>query len=282
MYYRKDAFLGFGDFIRGCLSFLSFCKRESIDFYIDLKELEHLEKCFEYKHNTYENLQVHKLVVDPEWSIDFIKNNIYDMIRYDKKHYQVINNRYGFEDSKSILDVVDLFNTYMKPSQMITDYIDKIYSTYNISKSKYISLHIRGGDQAFYGQISTNDERIDIYDIENIKNILSFDNTTVIHSDSVKIKQEFKDIKNTIILDIVPYHTQEDNSSIYETIAEFYIMAYASSIIQITYSGFSHWASILGKNKLYSYTKSKILDFMNTHTQVQNYNDKRVQYNITK
>jgi hypothetical protein len=112
------------------------------------------------------------------------------------------------------------------------------------------------------------DNRINL-SIENITNINEYLNyikekynlnlKIIIHSDSQSIKDELYKLNNNyLILDINIQHVANNignnsRESFISTIAEFYIMSKAQSIFMIkSYSGFSHIASVIGKNQLYT------------------------------
>ena len=112
------------------------------------------------------------------------------------------------------------------------------------------------------------DNRIDL-SIENIITINEYLNyikekynlnlKIIIHSDTQRIKDELHRLNNNyLILDISIQHVHNNignntRESFISTIAEFYILSRAQSIFMIkSYSGFSHIASIIGKNQLYT------------------------------
>jgi len=255
---------GIGDILRAALSFYVFAKRHNIPFYFDFSAIPGLRNCFEYPkfdYNSNYNPIVHIEFVGGFATRDNqVIQQIYDRILNEPANYRITSNIFGFESWQDISASLSTFP--LKPSKQVEERIQEI-----INEKNYISVHIRCGDvymsnkSAQYcltdRRISLNLAFIDDF-LEKVMPLVENSNKTVIvHCDN----DIFKDLlrKKTsffTILNLKIQHsalrpeTSGDNTGYIDTIAEFYILTRASTIIQYNYSGFSHWASVLGGNEL--------------------------------
>lgn len=262
---------GIGDFLRGALTLYSICKKYNYKYYIYLKENINLDKCFIKEKiplniindNNKENINI----------IDKYEDNVIinflNKIKNNKKVYFVKSNYFSPKYKESINNIKDeFFTNVLKPTQEILNIVNNIYLQNNIKKNEYVSVHIRSGDYNMSNN-SSRDLRINLsnkniyLDLNNkIQNILKKHNINIpilIHSDSLKLKNELKNINNNyIICDLQIKHIAEKigidtEEAVIDTIAEFYIVANANKIIMYpSYSGFSHIASLINNAEIYS------------------------------
>uniref|UniRef100_A0A6C0JT11 Glycosyltransferase n=1 Tax=viral metagenome TaxID=1070528 RepID=A0A6C0JT11_9ZZZZ len=256
---------GIGDMLRAAVSFYVFAKKNNIPFYFDFSSVPGMECCFIYEKNRYLNGPVVNLhfingFVDAK---DNSLNAIYNVILENKNtHYRITSNSIGFVAWREILDVLPEFRGLLKPSTVVSNRIAQLQEQYNLVDNSYISVHIRCGD--FYTDSKfiycKGDKRIKKLTNEYVLSILSqIDNLKsplpiVIHADNDKFKKMMKEkIKENIkILENKIQHTSirpdiaRNNAGYIDTIAEFYILANSAKIVQFNYSGFSHWAAIMG------------------------------------
>jgi len=269
---------GLGDFFRSAISFYALSKKNNYKYEFNFDKRPELNICFNTNTHNKNDLKNISITKYGEYVNKYDIQNIINLL--ESNNVNIISNIFGIESSEYILSLVDEFNKLIKPSEIVLNEIDKILINNSLKDKEYISIHIRCGDKYLNNQdiYCKEDERLSIStclnDIEN--KINHFNNNhnpnnllLVIHSDSEILKSKFKD--KYIVIDTIIQHTaihsdtKNDMNGFISTVAEFYIMSKSKSIIQITYSGFSQWSSILGKVPLYTYANSKMLDFFDNH-----------------
>lgn len=246
---------GIGDFIRASLGLYYLSKKLNYLYYVDFAN-PLLKTCFVYKKYNYTNEDY--VLIEKMGGItnDNIENYLLSLEK--NKCYIIYCNLIGFVKLNEINTIIDEYNTnILKPSNLVEEHINMLMKSNNLIKKEYISCHIRCGD---YTMGKNTDYRIDInnnqiYGFINSK-IEKYLDKIIINTDSIYLKNKMKDLyPNYIYLDINIKHIAENIGSetqeaYISTISEFYIVSYAKEIIAITYSGFSHIASIIGKTKL--------------------------------
>ena len=278
---------GIADFLKSVISLYTLCKKLNIEYYIDLSYNQNLNKCFITKKipDYIKNLDYQYInIIDKIYSQEKI-NEFLEIISNNPKVYYLYTNCCGFGDINEIsLNIHEINKKIIYPSEFVINHINYIYSKYNISENNYISFHIRCGDYNMSNNINNinkhifPDNRINV-SIENIININEYLNNLklkynldlkiIIHSDSQIIKDELYKLNNNyLILDIDIQHVSNSigsntNESFISTIAEFYIMSKAHSIFMIkSYSGFSHMATVIGKNQLYTSNNNFLYNYL--------------------
>jgi hypothetical protein len=278
---------GIGDFIRASLSFYSLCKRYNYKYYINFDDNLYLKECFEIENIPIEldNFSKEELII---LNGVYDENNIQpylDKIK-NKKIYYLKSNAIGFESNEKINIIRnEYFKNILIPSQKVNNFINNIYSKYNLIDNNYISIHIRCGDK----NMTNNNNDVNNYDNRiNLENndIYTFYNNIinkfykkygsnlplVIHSDSATFKTKIKEINNKcIILDLDIKHIAENiginnENSFVSTVGEFYIISKAKKIyLPNVYSGFSHIASIIEGKELFTNFDSFYFSFLNVN-----------------
>jgi len=278
---------GLGDFIRASIYLYYLSKKLNFEYYIDLSDNIYIEKCFTYKKIIYKDYKQIYLI-DIHNSKEIL-NNLFKNTFENKSVYVIISNYIDFINKNELNELIDDYNTnILKPSKLLSDNIDYLMNTYNLSDNNYISCHIRCGDYTLYKSIDDininerhhRDIRVNINDINTYNNINEFINKNldlkekdsckiIIHSDNELFKKKLKELYPKYeILDIKIKHIVknigENNIDYYiSTLSEFYIISKSKKVLlPISYSGFSHWASIIGKKDLIVNFKNKHLSFI--------------------
>lgn len=257
---HKCKFGGLGDFIRASISLFCFSKYLNFQYFIDFSDNPDFHKCFDYHKINIDNSNFETIIITDYVNFNKMKYNIKKL---KKKYYNILSNSFGFVSINTINQYIDEYNsTILKPSILVINNINSILNHYNLINNHYVSIHVRCGDYTINNvNNSHNDFRLDIHDMSNyhkLHNIITsyFNNSNIpiiIHSDSIVFKQNMKSLyPQYIFLDIDIIHTSlNKNCSYLSTISEFYLISSAHSIcMPITYSGFSHWASVIGKKNL--------------------------------
>ena len=279
---------GIGDFIRSSLSLYSYCKRNNIEYYINLDENEFLKKCFEITNhnsiidNNNNNCEYINLM-NGVYNCDEFKI-IFDKIINNKKIYCIKTNAIGFEDIEYIHEVREhYFSNILKPSSLVNLKIYDLYNKYGLSNNNFICVHIRCGDFNMEHRINNScDKRIDLENTTIYKYYNDIINEfykkygeglkIVLNSDTNVLKNKLKKLNNNIIIfDIEIKHIAEqiginNLESFVSTVAEFYIISKANKIFMPhTYSGFSHIASIVEAKPFYTYNNSDYFNYLNAN-----------------
>lgn len=278
---------GLGDFIRSSIALYYLSKRLNFEYYIDMSNNINLDKCFIYKKYIGDTKNIKTITKIGSFCTS------YDMIEYIKKLdddiYFIITNLFGYVNINEINNILDEYtNEIIKPSDIVLNKINFLMEMYELKEKEYISCHIRCGDYSIgalddnitYPKNSKIYNSINIYDINNynkineyIMNLIKNENKNIkiiIHSDSIYFKKKINLLyPNYTCMDISIKHITEnlgdDTIDGYiSTVAEFYILSKSKYIIlPITYSGFSHWSSILGKINLYTNFNDIHIDILN-------------------
>lgn len=276
---------GLGDFIRASIYLYYLSKKINFEYYIDLSQNIYIEKCFNYKKIKYNNCKEINLIDNP--NSKNILNNLFVNTSQNNSVYVIISNYIDFIYKNELNQLIDDYNTnILKPSKLLSDNINYIMNKYNLSDNNYISCHIRCGDYTLYKSINDinikernhRDIRVNINDINTYNNINEFINKNldmkekesckiIIHSDNELFKKKIKELYPKYeILDIKIKHIVknigENNIDYYiSTLSEFYIISKSKKVLlPISYSGFSHWSSIIGKKELIANFKDNHLN----------------------
>jgi hypothetical protein len=256
------------------------------DYYIDFEENQFMKECFDIPEIpsyinkiSSENITLIRNIHGIN-TYDSVKS-ILDKINDNPKVYNIKSNYIGFESNENINNIkTSFFNSIMKPSKKVINYINKIYLKNNITDNNYISVHIRCGDYNMETNVNSSDNRVDlknnnIYDnihniINNFKIINNINVPIIIHTDSVIFKNKMNEKYNEYkYLDIDIKHIAEDignnnEQSYISTISEFYIISQSSKILLLNnYSGFSHIASMINSKELHTNVNSLYFDYLN-------------------
>jgi hypothetical protein len=267
---------GIGDVLRGAIVFYIWCKKNSIPFYFDFSAIPGLKECFEYPEATkasYQRLEVaHGLVTPDNQSI----TQLFEKIRSCGLDIRITANVVGYYTIDEVRNYIPFFNQILKPSDQVERRIRQVYDAYDLQPRDYFSVHVRCGDKYLLNNYKycPNDKRIELdkkfidYVVDTISQIYTREKLScpiVFHTDSAYLRDMLK--YKYITMPFYIQHTAvrpdiiDDNQGYIDTIAEFYIMARSCGILQFIYSGFSHWASIIGNTKLFPLDKSVVLEW---------------------
>ena len=256
---------GFGDFIRGCIYTLEFCEKHGIkyDFHIKNHNIQKHLNHFLNKPQISDiiSLRVHKyLGLNSRFTcfsnkIDYqiIHNSENDFISYvnscPEYNGHVFINTTNFPLHHVSASNLSAMAHLLKPTDVLNREIDNYINSLQLSKKNFITYHIRLGDSFLC-------EGQEVIDKSHIQYILDKINVNGEHNyflitDSTILKKiiinYFPGLK-CIFFDIS--HTCENNdSSIKNTLIEFYIMSCSKAIISFSVyphgSGFSKWCSVV-------------------------------------
>ncbi len=273
---------GLGDFIRASLSLYALCQKFGIEYFIDFDENPYLKDCFEYKNielseETKKNIisfyRISSIVSEHEFC-----KFLYPISQQHKIIYLYCN-EVGFVKLPIIQKYLDSYQrNILKPSLLLQENIESLMKNYELNENDYISFQIRCGDYSM-DKKETTDRRVEINNMENyyqlhkkiedkIKlNPLLKDKKIVIHSDSNYFKEKMKELyPGYLYPKIIIKHVAEEAGvntleGYLSTLSEFYLISKAYQVfIPFSYSGFSHWAAILGKKELISDIKDPHLN----------------------
>lgn len=268
----KNGTGGIGDFIRSSISFYVFSKKNNLKYYIDFSNYKYFNECFELEKipeiNNYPFEELYIMNV-----VGKIEDKILNKLINKSKVYYIYTNSFGFIDNQEINNYIyDYFKIVLKPSKKVENYIEKIYNEFNLKENNYVSFHLRCGDKIMCMNNEENKNlthvlfNIDNHDeINNLKkyieifmNKFNLDLPIIIHSDSQILKKKLKDINDKLIIinnqirhNSVDIGINTEESNI-QTVGEFYLIAKSYCILSKTYSGFSHYASLVYNKKLYT------------------------------
>jgi hypothetical protein len=256
---------GFGDFIRGCIYTLEFCEKHGIscDFHIKNHNIKNYLSYFVNKPEVSNTISyyIHKyLGLNTQFTciankIDYkiINNSEKDFIHYlnscPEHNGHIFINTTNFPLHNISPTILNTVTHLLEPTEELNKEIETHINELQLIKKNFITYHIRLGDNFL-----CNGQQV--IDKNHIQYILNKMNINVKHSyfvitDSVLLKQiiisYFPNLR-CIFFEIS--HTCENNdSSIKNTLIEFYIMSYSKAIISFSVyphgSGFSKWCSVV-------------------------------------
>lgn len=270
---------GLGDFIRSCFFIIQFCNKYGFQYEIIINHpiAVFLNK-FSNSHPNFTDI----LSIKPIDNITMFKetnwiNNIYDKNNYiqnfqlSKEKFNnfilylselpVINNaifsyNIYFPIYKISLEEKNIISSLFQPSNVITQYLNEVFSLLSISPYDFITIHIRSGDMYLnnktkifnfaYLNIIYNEINLIISNNSNKHILLIADNNEI----KYLLKQQFPNIK---ILFKEITHLGEGvkliRDKIKNTLIDFYLMSCSSYIYSFTSyphgSGFSYWCSVM-------------------------------------
>lgn len=257
---------GLGDFLRSSISLFILSKKMNFKYYIDLSNNIYLEKCFEYNKFLYSENFISISIDKIFYTYDEFYNKINNLIN-TTNNYLIVTHAYGYIKKNEIYKYIDEYNNFiLKPSKLLLENINFIMNKYNLSENNYISCHIRCGDSYLDNNLVDKDYRFEMNEniYSNINNFIekntNKNDIILIHSDNINFKNtfinlypkyKFLDIKFKHIVKNTICYGENNINSYLSTISEFYIISKSKKIIlPISYSGFSHWASVISKKEL--------------------------------
>jgi len=252
--YNENCIYGIADFLRGSLNLFSFCKKRKYNFFINFKNT-----VYDSLFDTPESLSGNFI----QLTLRQITLNGYceDELEY------LLKNGNLFEIDCNLINITpeiyrDEFIEFLKPSKIVLEYINSL----SFPKD-YLAVHFRIGDD-FMEKIKLPVNETEMYSV--IKNIAG-DLPIIIFGDNQSIRQFFKEKYSFLTHDTKIIHTDLNfkwkNSEIdyLKTIAEFYMIGFATKIVSFNYSGFSHLSSYLYKKQFNVNYKNDHLNYLNEH-----------------
>jgi len=264
VYKQKDSLpMGFGDFIRGCISCHQLSIEEGFKFEIDLG---HASKYFKPLHTPTSDPSTRKVHCFHNEKRDFIKEKLWVVVgqkwKYLNNYHSYIftncwpkyaaqsshNSDWGYIEQAT----KEFIKDRLQPSETLLKEYEPINETYEV-------IHIRAGDPLSFGappetkafrQPSLKNirntvlgELIQIYEKTN-KHILIISDSNAVKREFLKIKASFK-LDRLIILDNKPEHSGVDISV--NTLYDFLHLINSTKIHQMSVyewgSGFSNVAN---------------------------------------
>jgi hypothetical protein len=274
---------GLGDMFRGIITIFTCAKKYNVDYYVSFEGNLELNECFNVKPipDRAVYLQSMNRLLKPEHN--HILSTMFNIIDLNPPAlYNIISNACNVLSKEDFLSSVNFITTHViKPSSIVESYIQTTLSTNKLIENNYVSFHFRCGDLYIAKENNAetnkhrdtrfliNEDSYSKYEYAVKSFILKYNINTlkipiVIHSDCLEFKNTLiarliqSHVANVISLDLDIQHTANKiginfSSSYIETVAEFYVMSRAKSIVMYdVYSGFSHLASIIGDKPLYT------------------------------
>jgi hypothetical protein len=265
-YKNVNTYIGFGDYLRGCLFLINFCKKHNVSYDLNIDDFifskylkniynkfhinEDIRKniCYFERQNTDRFSYLHEYYCQNGFLdsfIDFCNNTpIYDNVCYILTNARSTENI--FNETKEEM------KNFMEPTELITNQLNVLLLNLNLIYKKYITIHIRFGDNSEFNS--------------NYNNVLSKLNNTIIKDsqkyviicDSNNLNKTlinyFKYNQNVKFIDNKKIHSanrdlNEDDAK--DILIDFYIMSMSDKII--CFSIYEHGSS-------FSKTCSEIYD----------------------
>lgn len=288
---------GIGDMLRGIITLFTYSKKYNIDYYVSFAGNQELNECFTVNpipdRATYlqsMNINLLDKLLKPEHN--HILLTMFNLINLNPPAlYNIVSNACNVMPKVEFLSCIPFITTnIIKPSKKVETYIEMTMTPRGLIENKYISFHFRCGDVYIAKENNSSeinrhrDTRFLINDDNYSKyeyavktfilryNINTIETPIIIHSDCLEFKNTLiarllqANVANVMSLDLDIQHTANkiginSSSSYIETVAEFYIMSRAKSIVMYdVYSGFSHLASIIGNKPLYTLCEDERID----------------------
>lgn len=267
---------GLGDFIRGCLTLINFCKKHNYKFYIN-KDSHEMFSFFEnsefYVDNNDEKIKKNPYVLEllPPMTYTTINHKL-KMLFYSKQNMNILTSGfYNYPNNYGPINThqFNIMKKIFTPTQRFKNEIDDVLMELNVEKNKYSVLHIRTGDQLI------RNDRIESSLLQDVINIIDenelIKETTVLVTDSTQLALELKkkyqllkyyNTKKIHLGDRQLKDASFKKEYIKNTLIDFYLIYYSKNINAIPGSGFSTIASLLGKQNYVQYSYNIDIPFM--------------------
>ena len=258
--------IGFGDFLRGCLSLLQISKKFDIAYDIYINTSIHLY-LKHFKHNEFIQLIHSNINYYTNQNTNFSDSNLHGLQNY-YNYNNYLDGFISFCNNTTIHDntIYILTNAYpiqnvtnderqqiqhlLEPTDEITQYIDMTLNDIKISLKSYHIIHIRSGDDYL-----VHNHQMNVSVLNHISNIiLSYVNDNIsyiIISDNNELNTYIAGLKSNIKTIInKKIHTGKevsDTTDIKNTLLDFYIMSMSTHILSFSVYGhgssFSKWCA---------------------------------------
>lgn len=271
---------GFGDFIRSCFFIIQFCNKYGFQYEIIINHPISQFLNYFYIHDSYTSLTLNNKVFmfsQTNWYESVFNNQNYiERFLLVKQKFNLfidylcnlpIINRSVFSynilfpyDDIS-LEECDKIRSLFEPSREIVEKVDEYLSNLSLTPGQFIVLHIRSGDTYLknenkvfnnvYFETIKNEiieiifkAKLSMVDNKNVDILLVADNNEI----KLLLNDEFPNIKFLVYnITHIGEGIVSDTEKVKNTMIDFYLMSYASSIYSLTSyphgSGFSYWCS---------------------------------------
>ena len=292
---------GIGDMLRGIITLFTYSKKYNMEYYISFNGNPELEECFNVNPVSKKAIYLQVMIINLldkllKQEHSHILLNMFNLIELNPPAvYIIASNACNVIPKEEFLSNVNFITkNVIKPSKIVETCIQNTMTSLKITENAYISFHFRCGDLYIANEnkiidsphldkrISINEDNYSKYEYAVKMFILKYNINTleipiIIHSDCLEFKNTLinrlikSSVENVISLDLDIQHTANklginQSSSYIETVAEFYIMSRAKSIVMYdVYSGFSHLAAIIGNKPLYTLCDDERLDALGPH-----------------
>ena len=261
--YKNLVAQGFGDYLRGCVCLLQFCRKYNLEFDMDISN-HPMSKFLLNNSNKYNNINRNQIEWFSNPNYVPISNSLFrkDNIIFHNQLIKKINNvnssdYYMFCNSFPMYNKIgyrgkEFIRNKIKPNEEMINYINKVMLNMKLIRKQYTVIHIRSGDDYLLKNQTPNKGYLN--KIINIcKNNINPNNKYLILSDNNNIKHAFHKFPNCIfyIKDITHLgeHSDKSNEKIKNTLLDFYLMSQSNKIISLSPdnwgSGFSQWCSVI-------------------------------------
>jgi hypothetical protein len=268
--------IGFGDFLRGCLSMIQISKHLNIkcDIYINTPINKFLNN---FKNNDLISINQIPIYYYTVQNTNFNDSNLHNLkIYYDYNNY--VNGFISFCNSKHIYDgtLYILTNAYpittisndernqvqywIEPNNQLKNIVSNKLNEFNLTEKQYDIIHIRTGDTYLINNVEIDNNKLH-YILSIIQRYINNKQKYILISDNNILNMYINKYENNIYTIINnKIHTGNSNMNdedIQNTLVDFYIMSKSKSILSFsTYghgSSFSKWCAEIYDIPIISY-----------------------------
>jgi hypothetical protein len=258
--------IGFGDFLRGCISLLQICNKFNIKYDIYIKT-----PIFLYLKNSKHNDFIDSICTDVHYytnqNTNFTDSNLHNLTQYYEyngyidKFILFCNDSTLYDDTIYILtnaypiqaitvEERNQLQLLLEPSDTMLDYIHMTYTTLHVLPYTYDIIHIRSGDEFLVHNQQMNNDKLNNI-LQSIISHIHHEKQYILLSDNNElnyyISQQYSNIK-IIVNDKI--HTGKevyDTDHIKNTLLDFYMISKSNQILSFSVYGhgssFSKWCA---------------------------------------
>lgn len=258
--------IGFGDFLRGCVSLLQICIKYNIVYDIYITTPLHLF-LKNYKRNEFIDSIHSSIHYYTNQNTNFSDSNLHNLHNY-YNYNNYLDGFLSFCNNTTVYDntIYILTNAYpiqpvtdderrqiqylLEPTNEIVQYVDTTLQTIQLSPKTYNVIHIRSGDDYLVHNHYINEDKL--YNISNtILSYLDASISYIILSDNNELNAYIANISSNIkTINNKKIHTGKEVSDVNDiknTLLDFYIMSHSNHITSFSVYGhgssFSKWCA---------------------------------------